>query len=276
MASHTENNSYKQGHSDHTTSTHRLRTAESDAAFLLPYIRKTDHILDVGCGPGTITTGFAKYASEGRVVGIDISEDVLQTAKMLGAASPVVFEQGNILEKVGYPDESFDIIYCSQVFGHLPPPDLPLKALAEIRRVLKPGGLLATRDATAQHFYPRSLDLDRLWVQNLTRVLHKGVADMDPTGPRMPSLLRLAGFDADGGKVHLGVGSTIFSGLETRKWLARRATGQLNQGDPFYQSWLDTGITNKEIQETLHAVARWVETEDAWYAALQCEMLAWK
>ncbi|KAL7622186.1 hypothetical protein AAE478_007689 [Parahypoxylon ruwenzoriense] len=161
---------YTQGYSDCTVATHQVRTAESDAAFLLPHIKKTDRILDVGCGPGTITIGLAKYADEGASVGVDISADVLQKAKKLAAEADiptqglgsVAFEQGNILEGLAYPDNTFDVVYCSQVFGHLPPPDLPLRALAEIRRVLKPGGILATRDASDQHFYPRSLDLDRL------------------------------------------------------------------------------------------------------------------
>ena len=284
MAQHSQPSNYTQGYSSCTTATHQSRTAESDAAFLLPHIRKIDHILDVGCGPGTITTGLAKYASEGKVVGIDISTDVLQKAKTLanGANVPtqgpgsVVFEQGNILERLAYADETFDIVYCSQVFGHIPLPDLPLQALAEIRRVLKPGGILATRDATAQHFYPPSLDIDRLWVKNLTRGLRKGAPATDPTATNMPALFRSAGFDVDGGKVRVGAGAMVSSSPEARKWLAWRATGQLRQGDAFRQSWLDAGITEDEIQQTLLAAEKWAETEDTWYVALQCEMLAWK
>lgn len=284
MAQHSQPSNYTQGYSNSTIATHQLRTAELDAAFLLPHIKKTDRILDVGCGPGTITTGLAKYASEGATVGIDISTAVLQKAKALAAEAnvptqgpgSVVFEEGNILERLAYPDDTFDIVYSSQVFGHLPPPDMPLRALAEIRRVLKPGGILATRDGADQHFYPRSLDLDRLWGRNLSRGLHKGEPDADPTETRMPALFRKAGFDADGGKVRVGAGVKVYSGPETRKWLAWRAAGQLKQGDPFRQSWLDAGITEDEIQQTLVAVEKWAETEDAWFASLQCEMLAWK
>jgi hypothetical protein len=92
----------------------------------------------------------------------------------------------------------------------------------------------------------------------------------------MPALLRTSGFDADGGKVHVGAGTKVFSGPETRKWLAWRVAGHLKQGDPFRQNWLDAGITEDEIQETLRAVEKWAETEDAWFGALQCEVLAWK
>ncbi|KAI1081108.1 S-adenosyl-L-methionine-dependent methyltransferase [Whalleya microplaca] len=175
--------------------------AQNNAAFLLPHIKKTDRILDFGYGPGTITTGFAKYANEGTVVGINISSAILKKAKTVAAEFEiptegpgfVVFEEGNSLERLAYPDNTFNIVYCSQAFGYLPPPDLPLRALTEIRRVLKPGGILATRDAAHQHFYPRSLDLDRLWVRNLGRVVSKGTGG-DPTGTIMPALSRRAGF----------------------------------------------------------------------------------
>ncbi|KAJ9134639.1 S-adenosyl-L-methionine-dependent methyltransferase [Pleurostoma richardsiae] len=282
MAQQNQPSSYKHGHSDHTISTHLLRTAETEAAFLLPHIKKTDHILDVGCGPGTITIGLAQRASEGRTVGIDISAGVLQKAKTVAAEADVptegpgsvVFEEGNILGRLAYPDNTFDVVYAAHVFGHFPPPDLPLQALAEIRRVLKPGGVLATRDAAAQHFFPRSIGLDRLWVGNFTRVVHNGDPDADLTGTIMPAMFLRAGFDAD--RIRVGAAAQMRSAPEDRRWLAARAAGQLGEGDPFRQNWLDAGITEDEIRQTVLAAEKWAETEGAWSAALHCEMLAWK
>jgi ubiquinone/menaquinone biosynthesis C-methylase UbiE len=275
---------YTRGHSDYTIATHLRRSAESDAAFLLPYLKTTDHILDVGCGPGTITTSLAKYANQGTTVGIDLSTDVLQKAKTLAAESniptqgpgSVVFEEGNVVDGLAYPDNTFDVVFSSQVIGHMPMPDIPLRALTEMRRVLKPGGILATRDGLGHHFYPRSLDLDRLWGENQLRASRKGPPEIDPTATMMPTLLRRAGFGTDGSKILVGAGAQVHSELEARQRMAWRATGQLQQGDPFYQSWLDAGITEEEIQETLLAVRKWVETEDAWLVILQSEMLAWK
>jgi ubiquinone/menaquinone biosynthesis C-methylase UbiE len=284
MAQQTEQSSYTQGYSNRTLATQQMRTAETDATFLLPHIKKTDRILDVGCGPGTITTSLAKYASEGSITGIDISVAVLQKAKAVAIEAnvstegpgSVAFHEGNILEGLSYPDNTFDIIYSSQLLGHLPPPDLPIQALVEMRRLLKQGGILAVRDGAHQHFYPPSLGLDNLWVRNQGRALLKGALDVDPTGTILPALFRRAGFDAGAGKVLIGGGTTVFQGPEIRKWLAIRAASQLHPGDAVHQSWLEAGITEDEIQQTLLAVKKWAETEDAWYGVLQCEMLAWK
>ena len=121
-------NNYKQGYSSQTVATQQTRTADSEAAFLLPYIKNTDYILDVGCGPGTITTGFVKYASDGRTVGLDLSANVLERAKAAanGAGIPkegpgsVVFEEGNILEGIDYPDDTFDVVFGAHTLGYIP------------------------------------------------------------------------------------------------------------------------------------------------------------
>ncbi len=277
---------YKQGHSTYTHATQQLRTAEVEAAFLLPYIKPTDHILDVGCGPGTITIGFTKYVPQGRVTGLDIAASVLEKATAAATAAQIptsgpgslTFEQGNLLERLPHADESVDVVFASQVFGHIPGTEKPLHALAEIRRVLKPGGILATRDGMDMHFYPAYLDLDRLWHRNSIRAASHGSPDnkQQSTGSRMPLLFRKAGFDTDAGKVCISAGASTFSGAETRKMLAWRAAGQLKEGDAVHKSWIDAGIGQEEIDETIGAVEKWAGTQDAWCASLQCEMLAWK
>lgn len=261
-----------------------LRTAEAEGGFLLPHIKRTDRILDVGCGPGTITTGFIKYATEGSVVGVDFAETVLEKARSLAAEAnipiegpgSVIFQYGDVLKRLPFDDETFDVVYASQVFGHLPPPDQPLQALAEIRRVLKKGGILATRDGAAQHFYPSHLNLDRLWGENSYRVfMGEAFGKYPPTNQQMLALLRKSGFDVDG-KVQVSGAASMLTGKEARVWLANRGAGQLKEGEPFYQSWLDAGISAGEIEETLKAVKQWAETEDAWFAAMQVQNLAWK
>ena len=135
-------------------------TSFARASRMPPARQENERILNVGCGLGIITMGLAKYACEGKTVGIDVSTNILQKAKNLAAVAnvptegpgSVVFEQGNILERLVYPDDTFDIVFCSQPFGHLLPLYHPRHALAKMRRVLKPGGILATRNAADSHF----------------------------------------------------------------------------------------------------------------------------
>ncbi|KAI0145328.1 S-adenosyl-L-methionine-dependent methyltransferase [Xylariaceae sp. FL1272] len=277
--------SYKQGYSSHTTSTQERRTAETHAAFLLPYIKETDNILDVGCGPGTITTGLAKYVLKGSVIGLDMSAEVLEKAETLAAqrdfpatsGRPVTFKLANILDGLPYPDETFDIMYSSQVLGHMPLPTLPRNALLEMRRVLKPGGIIASRDALASQFHPQHLNLDRLWTENLTKVFRQGAPeDLGSTSTSLPSVYRSVGFDPDGANFKISVGTMMVSDIQTRKFFANRVAGQLRPGDSFHHNWLEAGITEEEMQETREAVAKWAETDDAWYAGMQLEILAWK
>ncbi|CAK7567434.1 MAG: hypothetical protein SEPTF4163_005398 [Sporothrix epigloea] len=285
---------YTHGYSEHTISTHLRRRADADAGFLVPYIKPNDYILDVGCGPGTITTGFLKYAPEGAVVGVDLSGDVLETARKVAADSniplhpqdgtvgkpgdrTVTFLQADVLARLPFSDNTFDVVYCSQVLGHLPPPDLPVQALVEMRRVLKPGGILGSRDGCEQHFYPRGVALDRLWVPYQRRVLLQDAPPgSDNTGAITPALFRRAGFDADAGKVLVGAGTRVFAGSEQLSRLAWRAKGQLVPGSPFYQNWIRAGITPEQIEETLRAVDEWVGIEDAWMLAAEAETIGWK
>ena len=73
---------YTHGHHKSVVSIHNARTVEDSAAFLLPLLQPHFKLLDVGCGPGSITRGFTKYVKE--VVGVDSSEDVISQAQESG------------------------------------------------------------------------------------------------------------------------------------------------------------------------------------------------
>ena len=189
---------YTMGYSSATTSSHASRSVHSDAGFLVPHVKPAYRILDVGCGPGSITVGLAALVPKGEVVGVDLSDVVLAQARAAaaqGEANNTSFQQADLLAGLPFPDDSFDIVFSSQLFPHLPSQETRLQALAEMRRVLRPGGILATRDAAELHFYPRSYGPDRLWVGNMTKALgYGGSGETWLPGGSMPKLLRLAGF----------------------------------------------------------------------------------
>ncbi|KAK8050777.1 hypothetical protein PG994_012507 [Apiospora phragmitis] len=287
---------YTQGYSKSTVASHASRTVDSDAAFLKPYIKPSDIILDIGCGPGTITVGFAALvdaAQGGSVTGVDISDEILAQARETAAdaaassssntttTTTIQFQKADVLVGLPFADESFSVLYASQLFPHLATPEQRAKALAEMRRVLKPGGVLATRDAAELHFYPRRYGLDRLWAGNMVRALRPREQKVDACFPGgdMPALFRSAGFGSVGpdsaGKLIVGAGTTVYSDRETRKWFAEALLGRLQAGDAFRESWRRVGITD-EVGETCRALEQWAMDEDAWYVAVQAEILGWK
>ncbi|KAI1075274.1 S-adenosyl-L-methionine-dependent methyltransferase [Whalleya microplaca] len=277
----TETN-YTQGYSAATTSSHASRTVASDASFLLPYIKPTDKILDVGCGPGTITIGFSAHVPQGSVTGIDLSGTVLASARALAsemradgrlnATAILTFEEADILRGLPYEDGTFDLVFASQLFPHLPPPTLPAEALKEMRRVVRPGGIVASRDAAAQHFFPRELGLAALLTANTLRGL--GAADWPGAG--MPALYRAVGFDVEGGRVKVGCGTTCYADAGSRAWWAGRLIARLEPGDAVRGSWVKAGVAEDEIELCVERLRQWAETPDAWYGILQTEIVAWK
>lgn len=104
------------------------------------------HVLDIGCGTGTLAVAIKRNHPEVVLVGIDPDPRALARAqrKAAKAGVSIQFDQG-FGDKLPYPDSSFDRVISSFMFHHLPP-DAKLSVLSEVRRVLKPGGRLHLAD----------------------------------------------------------------------------------------------------------------------------------
>src|SRR6185503_5237822 len=102
-------------------------------------------VLDVGCGPGTITLGLAQLVAPGEVVGIDLQPSLIERARALAATREQTNARFEIADVYGLPfaDECFDAAFGNGVLMHLAE---PVRALAQIRRVLRPGGIIGIRD----------------------------------------------------------------------------------------------------------------------------------
>ena len=106
-----------------------------------------DHVLEVGCGTGDVAlTAHARVGANGRVVGIDPSPEMIAVAqrKAQRLGCPATFQLG-VIEALPFPDQHFDVVLSSLMMHHLPG-DLKRAGLAEIARVLKPGGRLVIVD----------------------------------------------------------------------------------------------------------------------------------
>ncbi|MEM9464641.1 MAG: methyltransferase domain-containing protein [Actinomycetota bacterium] len=138
---------YLHGHSDAVMKSHTWRTVENSAPHVIPHLRGGLRLLDVGCGPGTITVDLATRVAPGPVVGFDVADDVIERAAALldepDAPTNCTFHTDDVYA-IDAADDSFDLVHAHQVLQHLTD---PVAALREMHRVLRPGGVLAVRDA---------------------------------------------------------------------------------------------------------------------------------
>ena len=181
---------YTHGHHETVLRSHVWRTAENSAGYLLPHLHAGLDLLDLGCGPGTITLDLAARVAPGRVLGIDASADVIEQARALGDER-VEFAVGDAYA-LDVPDASFDVVHAHQILQHLTD---PVAAVAEAARVLRPDGILAVRDGDYAGFFwaPTNAALDR-WLELYHQLTARNRAEAD-AGRHLPAWVRAGGFD---------------------------------------------------------------------------------
>lgn len=102
-------------------------------------IRDGDRILDVGCGTGSLVEALANLTARSEIVGIDPTSGFITYARQRYSNARITFDQGSAFE-LPYPESSFDQSLSMLVFHLISNPD---KAASEMRRVTRPGGIVA-------------------------------------------------------------------------------------------------------------------------------------
>lgn len=184
---------YTMGYSEEFLQLLDRRNAANSASHLLQHLQPGMRLLDLGCGPGTITVGLAEAVSPGEVHGIDMEESQIELAQTAVAAENhlnVTFHAGNALE-LPFEDGFFDVVHAHAVLMHIPD---TAGVLAEAMRVLKPGGIFSSRDLIGEStfFEPGSDGLEEAW--NIFTTLMRGNGAHPEMGKELKGLLLQAGF----------------------------------------------------------------------------------
>ncbi len=136
---------YTMGFSEEFLESMRRYTAATSAAYLLPYLRPGLRVLDFGCGLGTISSGLAQAVTPGEMHGIDMEASQIELARALAEVrgqDNATFHVGDVTD-LPFADGFFDVAHCHNVLMHVPD---TAAVLAEVQRVLKPGGILGCRE----------------------------------------------------------------------------------------------------------------------------------
>ena len=259
---------YLHGHHDSVLRSHRWRTAENSCGYLLTQLAPGLDLLDVGCGPATITVDLARRVAPGRVVAVDNAAAVLPEARrrIADAGVAVEVDQADVY-RLPFADASFDVVHAHQVLQHLTD---PVAALAEMRRVRRPGGVVAARDSDypAMAWFPEEPGLDR-WLELYLQVARGNGAE-PAAGRRLLGWAQAAGF----AQVEPSASVWCFATPVERAWWgdlwAERMTGSALADQALGRQLADEA----ELQQLAAAWRRWASAPDGWFAVVHGEVLA--
>ena len=262
---------YQHGHHASVVSNHAKRTAEACAAFFLPFLKPGMRLLDVGCGPGSITLGLARRVAPAETVGIDMSDSVVETARLLAAGNSVrnvTFEVGNIY-KPRFEPGSFDAIFAHQVLQHL---RHPVDAIRQMRELLATSGVLGVREVDwgSTTFYPENRGMRRFLE------LYYALAERNGGEPNAGRYMRRWFREAGFAEPRISTSTTHYADpAATRGWGETYAerTLQSNIADKA----LEYGLASRADLESMAAAWReWGRDPDALFCLSHVEVVATK
>jgi SAM-dependent methyltransferase len=239
--------------------------------FLVPHLRSGLDVLDAGCGVGSIALDVAPMVAPGRVSGVDVDAGQIEEARRTAAdrgTDNADFQVGSVLE-LPFEDASFDVAYSNAVFMYLPE---PVRALEEMRRVLRPDGLAAVSDDDLGTIVmtPETPELRRGPELFERAVEHEGGNTRYSRNLR--ALMRDAGYARTRG---FATAPETYGEVERTRWFAEVAIGVL--GAPRMADVIvDEGwATREELDRTLAALGEWGGRPDAFAAWLYCGAIGW-
>ena len=260
---------YTHGHGAAVLSAHSRRGAEDSAAYLLPHLNAGMDLLDVGCGPATITADLTERVAPGRVVGLDAASGALEAARATLAErdlpAGVELTDGDVMS-LPFDDGTFDVAHAHQVLQHLSD---PVGALAEMRRVTRPGGIVAVRDAvySAMTWYPEFEGME-LWrsVYMATARANGGEPD---AGGRLLAWAHRAGFT----EVTASASTWCYATPADRAWQSE--TWAQRCLTSFGPQAVDLGLARRDDLEMMaQAWRQWGGSQDAWFVVVHGEVIA--
>lgn len=271
-----ESESYTHGHHASVLRSHRWRTAANSAGYLIPHLEKGMSVLDVGCGPGTLTIDLARVVAPGKVVGVDASQDVLaeahdelrQAGEGQEAVTNVSFDQANAYS-LPFADHSFDVVHAHQVLQHLSD---PIAAIKEMVRVAKPGGLIAVREADygAMTWYPESDGLDE-WNTLYHEVTSAYGYEAD-AGRRLLHWFLGAGISAD--SLYPSAGIWCYSTPESRLWWGQLWAERCVESNFAVQAKQANLADDVALEELAHEWHTWSEQPNGSFMVPNGEIIA--
>ncbi|MGA8245879.1 MAG: methyltransferase domain-containing protein [Nocardioides sp.] len=240
---------YTHGHAESVLRSHRTRTAANSAAYLLPRLRTSDRLLDVGSGPGTITADLARLVGDVVALETDDHAASLTRAELDRQGVTNVEVRVGDVHALELLDGEFDVVHAHQVLQHVAD---PVTALREMARVTRRGGVVAVRDSDYAAFawFPRLPGLDR-WLALYEAAARANGGEPD-AGRHLLAWAHAAGLT----DVTTSSSTWCFATPETRTWW----------GDMWADRITGSALSDQLVAEGRASAEELREIADAWRA----------
>lgn len=256
---------YTHGHHESVLKSHTWRTIANSAAYFEPHLEAGLSLLDIGCGPGTITAEFADRLAPGVVVGLDAAPAVIEKASAFSADN-LSFIVGDAYA-LPFDDNSFDLVHSHQTLQHLGD---PVAALREMKRVAKPGGLIAVRDVdyAGTICFPELRGL-RVWA-DVYDAVHRSNGG-EPNAGR-----RLKGWAMQAGLTDVATSASIwnFSDETDREWWGSMWEARVLESAFAVDALSKSLATQEVLQQISSAWREWADSPEGWMAMPHGEIVA--
>ncbi len=239
--------------------------------FLVPHVRSGMAVLDVGCGVGSIALDLAPAVAPGHIVGIDADSGQIEVARR--SADERAIDNAEFLTASVYDlpfgDATFDVVYSNAVLMYVRE---QVRALVEMRRVLRPSGLAAVTDDDLGTVV---ISPDRPELELAPHLFERAVAHEGGNARysrRLRTLMLEAGFARTQGVAHA---PEVYGDLESTRWFAEFAVGLFTAPRMAEMIVGEGWATRAEFDATIAALRDWGELPDAFASWLYCGALGW-
>lgn len=238
---------YIHGHQQSVLASHGKRTAQNSCAYFLPYLDKSMRLLDVGCGPGSISLDLSEHVGE--VIGLDIAPINRSFEK-----PNLEFIQGDIFD---YQGEPFDVVHAHQVLQHLADPVAALKKMGELATKF-----IAIREADyeAMVWYPEFPGMD-LW-RELYIERARNLGGEPNAGRYLKAWAHEAGYE----DFQITTSTWTYATREETMWWGNSQATRMRESQ-----WAEMG----HVEEIAAAWEEWGEHRDAYFCMPHSEIIIW-
>jgi len=273
-----QGNTFTTGYNKSSLDRYAYRTAATCCAYLLPHLQSLPAdftFLDVGCGPGSITTDLAARFPRAQFTGIDPGKMFIDKAEALAEERGVT---GNTSFKVGdvasLDDQlgTFDVVHCHQVLIHLSDPVGALRMMKAVAK--REGGIVAAREATAFNgdiFYPLLPGIKQ-WQELVAAIFESRLGSATGLGPRLLEVALQAGWPR--GVIEAGASVWCYSEPAEKRMWTESIVGMLeNKDSDWYTKALAVGATEESLSKMAEAWKEWEKRDESWSTFVSAEIV---